>query len=158
MSLSLQDPVLARRRLFRSVPVQSQASMYQVAMTLLSWLMQFGGKPQLQVKEHGLLDDSETIIADAACSLIAWIQYKATATATFSKATNSATTSSDASSELRVWVAGAGNVVALLYPKGKAFSSGITCQGNTTAGGGTSSGADACTGVFLLADSGYALG
>lgn len=157
MALNLQDPSLARRRLFRSIPTQSQAANYNLAMTLLSWLMQNGGRPQLQVVEHDRLSDSEVVIMNAACSLIAWLQIKATATASYSKATDSATTSSDAASELRVKNAGAGNVSALLFPKGLAFANGITCQGNTTPSGGAASSTDGAAGVFLLAASGYAI-
>lgn len=158
MALSLQDPVFAKRRFLRAIPVQAQSSMYQVSMTLLSWLMQFGGKPDLQVVEHDLLSSTEVVIADAACSALAWIQRKATATATYSKATDSATTSSDADSEYRIKLAGVNNVVATVWPKGAAFASGITCQGNTAPSTGTGSGADGAVGVWLLAASGYALG
>ena len=150
MALSLQNITLAKRRLYHSPVMQDQAALYQLAMTLFSWLSQQGGNPDLQVVEHDALSDTDVVIADAPCHLVAWFQQKATATATFSKATDSATTGSDAASELRVWLSGANNIVGLIYPKGQPFANGITCQGTTTANGGTGSGADGATGVFLL--------
>lgn len=151
MALSLQDPVLAKRRLFHAPVLQDHASLFQVAMTLLSWLMQQGGRPDMQVVEHDALSDTDVVIAADPCNLIAWFLLKAaTATATFAKATDNATTGSDAASELRVWLSGASNVAALLYPKGQAFANGITMQGTTTANGGTGSATDGATGVVLL--------
>jgi hypothetical protein len=150
MALTLQDPVLAKRRLCHAPVIQDQASLYQLQMALFSWLMQQGGRPDMQVVEHDALSDTDVVIADVACNLLAWFLQKATATATFAKATDNSTTGSDAASELRVWLSGASNVAALLYPKGQPFANGITLQGTTTANGGTGSAADGATGVMLL--------
>ena len=150
MALDLKDPILAKRRLFHAPVLQDQASLFQLAMTLFSWLMQQGGKPNMQVVEHDALSSSEVVIADVPTTLIAWFLQKATATASFSKATDNATTASDAASELRVWLSGALNVAALIFPKGQAFANGITLQGTTTADGGTGSAANGATGVMLL--------
>jgi hypothetical protein len=150
MSLSLQDPILAKRRLFHAPVVSEQASLWQLSMAFFSWLMQQGGRPDMQVVEHDALSSTDVVIADAACNLLAWLMTKATATATFSKATDNATTGSDAASDLRVWLSGVDNVVGLFYPKGQPFANGITLQGTTTADGGTGSGDDGATGVVLL--------
>lgn len=150
MAIALQDPVLAWRRVTNAVQ-SFKPSTQLLLKAAKSWLVQQGSNPDLQFVPFGLLDDTETIVADAACKLYALVLKKAnTATATFSKATDSATTSSDASSELRIWQNVAKSEVVLFANTGIAFANGITMQGNTTAGGGTSSGANAASGFALI--------
>jgi hypothetical protein len=148
MALSTQNIVLAKRRALNNqagVTPGAQAAL----KALFQYLAQHKGNPDLQVKEFALLDDTERVIADVACRLYALVFYKATATATFSKATDSATTASDAASELRFWQNAIGYQV-VTWPDGLAFANGITMQGNTTANGGTSSGANAALGFAIL--------
>jgi hypothetical protein len=155
MALITQDPTLARRRFFRAVNTQEQAALYQLSMTLFSWLMTSGQKPALAVLEHDKLSDTDVVIVDAPATLILWNLYKETITPTFAKATDHASTASDAASALRVKLGGVNNVSSLCFPKGLRFLNGITCQGTTTAEGGTGSAADGASGVFLLAAAAY---
>ena len=146
MSLSLVTPVLAKQSFFKSAVITTAGAIQGLATALFSYLNQQGrmpaGGPLLQVVSDGPLTSTESVFADAACKILGIALYKPTATATYFKATDSATTSSDADSEIRQKVAGAGNQVLLAYPKGIAMASGVTCQGNTTPSGGTGSGAD----------------
>ena len=150
MAISTQDGILAWRRIINQCFVAKPFVRFTL-LALKQWLAQHGGNPDLQVVAFGLLDDTEKIIADAACKLYALVLYKqGAATATFSKATDSATTSSDASSELRFWSNAVGQQQVFTWPSGLSFANGITMQGNTTANGGTTSGANACTGFAVI--------
>lgn len=151
MALSTQDPVLAWRRVANAILSMSPAVQAQMA-ALKSWLTQQGGNPDLQFVPFDKLTSTETVIADAACKLYAICTSKATATATFTKATDSATTSSDTAAEVVMKEAGASSSNALIYPQGLAMANGITMQGNTTADGGTGSGADGASGFVLLGE------
>lgn len=150
MAISTQDSLLVWRKV--AGVGYSLKPYVQWALTQLKrWHSQFLGNPDLQLVQFSSLSDSETVIADAACKLYALVLQKAaTATATFSKLTNSATTSSDASSELRFWSNSASQQDVFTWPNGLAFATGITMQGNTTANGGTSSGTDACSGFCII--------
>lgn len=150
-ALSLQDPTLGRQRFFHAVAVQDRTALFGLSMQFWSWLIQQGGKPQVQVVEHDKLSSTDVVIAADPATLLAWLLYKETVTATFAKATDNATTGSDAASELRVWLSGVDNVAGLFYPRGIRFANGITCQGTTTADGGTGSGDDGASGVALIA-------
>lgn len=150
MSISVQDPVLAWRRV-RNAVQSFKPSTQLVLQAIKSWLVQQGGNPDLQFVPFASLSDSETVIADAAHKLYVLVLKKAnTATATFSKYTDNATTSSDASSDLRILQNVAKSEVVLFANTGIAMANGGTMQGNTTAGGGTSSGADASSGFALI--------
>jgi hypothetical protein len=146
MSLSLKTPTLAKQAFFRSAVITSGGAILGLANALFSFLNQQGampaGGPELQVTSDGPLTSTESVFADAPCKIFGIAIYKPTATATFFKATDSATTSSDADSEIRQKVAGAGNSMLLAYPKGMAMAAGVTCQGNTAASTGTGSGAN----------------
>jgi hypothetical protein len=150
MALSTQDPVLAWRRINNSW-LNLRPFISFTLLSLKRWLAQQGGNPNLQIVPFGLLSDAETVIADVACKLYGLVLVKqGAATATFSKCTDSATTSSDASSELRFWSNAVGQEDAFTWPAGLAFANGITMQGNTTANGGTTSGANACVGFAIV--------
>lgn len=152
MALSTQDALIALRR------VSNQVTGYKPHVRwILDQLrhqigtMTGGAIPDLQVVAFGLLSDAETVIADVACKLYGVVLVKqGAATATFSKLTDSATTSSDAASELRFWSNAVSQQQAFLYPEGLPFANGITMQGNTTANGGTTSGANACLGFCVI--------
>lgn len=154
MAISTQTPILAWRRIYTSV-----ANLLPYVTFTFDALKRFiaqqtpglPGGPDLQVVAFGILTDAETIIADAACKLYGLVLVKqGDATATFSKLTNSATASSDASSELRFWSAVVGDQQVFTWPAGLPFSAGITMQGNTSANGGTSSGANGCSGFAVI--------
>ena len=151
MTLSLTSFLAAKRGALNNQGSSLSPATNGTLRWLFSYLAQFNGSlaPELQVKPFARLSDSETIIADVACKLYCVTLVKATTTATFSKLTDSATTSSDAASELRFWSARIGDECHI-WPSGLAFANGITMQGNTTANGGTSSGADGCTGFCIV--------
>ncbi len=150
MALSTQSAVLAKRRAGNWVSGFGKPFTQGALKWFWSWISQFAGNPDLQIKEFAALSDVEVVIADVACKLYALILAKATATATYTKATDSATTSSDASSEIRIKQAGAATETVLFYPQGLPMASGITMQGNTTAGGGTGSAADGANGFAIV--------
>lgn len=148
MALSTQDPVLARRRFFHAFTLD--ASTYQMAIAFFSWLMQQGGRPDLQVKEITALSGTDQVIADAACKLYALILKKTTATASYSKGTDHATTcSTDGTQDFSLKMADV-NSHDMFWPKGRACAAGWTMQGNTTGTGNTTSGANGAAGVCLL--------
>jgi len=150
MAISVQDGVLAWRRISNSV-LNLAPFVSFIFTALKTWLAQHGGNPDLQIVPFASLSDSETVIADAACKLYGLVLVKqGAATATFSKLTDSASASSDASSELRFWSNAVGQEQAFVWPTGLNFANGITMQGNTTANGGTTSGADACLGFCVI--------
>lgn len=150
MAISTQAAVLAWQRIANSTR-NHRPFIWQQLQQLKTWLTQQGGNPNLQVVPFATLTDAETVIADAACKLYGLVLIKqGDATATFSKATDSATASSDASSELRFWSATAGDEQVFVWPAGLPFANGITMQGNTTANGGTSSGANGCAGFAII--------
>lgn len=105
--------------------------------------------PDLQIVPFDKLSDTEVVLANAACRLFALVLVKTTAVATFSKLTDNATTSSDASSEFRIWQDAIDQVV-WVNPLGTPFANGITAQGNTTASGGTGSGVDGASGFVII--------
>lgn len=151
MALSLQSAVLAKRRALNWVTAIGQKPFSQGAMKWFwSFQAQFLGSPDMQIVEFAALSSTEVVIADAACRLYGLVLYKATATATYTKATDSATTSSDADSEIRVKQAGAATEAVLIFPQGLAMANGITMQGNTTPSGGTGSAADGGNGFAIL--------
>lgn len=156
MAISTQDAQIALRRVFNGQMGTGVGLKPHVRWTIEALKRQLaqmtgGIIPDLQVVAFGLLSDSETIIADAACKLYGLVLVKAgAATATFSKLTDSATTSSDAASELRFWSNAVGQQQAFIWAEGLPFANGITMQGNTTANGGTTSGANACSGFCII--------
>jgi hypothetical protein len=105
--------------------------------------------PDLQVVPFDELSDSEVVIAGAACKLYALVLIKDTATATFSKLTDHATTSSDADADL-VISQNAADQLLLVYPSGRAFANGITAQGNTAASTGTGSASNGAKGFAII--------
>lgn len=148
MALSTQDIVLAKRRFFHAVNLD--AATRQLATALFSFLAQQGGKPDCQVVEFGPLSDTDVVIADTACQLLAIILHKTTATASFTKGTDHATTcSTDGTQDLSVKIADT-KYHAVLFPNGRACASGWTMLGNTTGTGSTGSSTDGAYGVVLL--------
>lgn len=148
MSISTQDIVRAKQRYFHSPNVS--APIYQFSIALFSWLSQQGGTPDLQVVEFGPLSSSEVVIADAACKIYAIVQKCPTATATYTKGTDNATTASDAASEYRQKIEGIDRSAAAFFPTGFPMANGFTMQGTTTADGGTGSSTNGASGVVLL--------
>lgn len=149
MSLSTQDFTLAWRRVGNYFPTL-KPTIVQALQELKSSMAGLPVLPDLQVVPFDHLSSSEVVIANVACKLYAIVLLKESATATFSKLTDSATTSSDADSEFRFWQNAAGDQYILADPTGIAFANGITAQGNTTASGGTGSSTDGATGFALI--------
>jgi hypothetical protein len=148
MAISTQDIVRAKRRFFNAPTLTAPNS--QLAVAFFSWLAQQGGTPDLQVVEFGPLSSSEVVIADAACKIYAIVQKCPTATATYTKGTDNATTASDAASEYRQKIEGINRSMAAFYPTGFPMANGFTMQGTTTADGGTGSSTNGASGVVLL--------
>ncbi len=147
MALATQNIVLAKQRALHF-------NVRPAVQGLIKWLFmyfgQMGANPDLQVVEFAALSSSEVVIADVPCRLYAVVLQKATATATYTKITDSATTSSDADSEYRIKQSAAGVETALIFPYGEAFANGITMQGNTAPSTGTGSGANGGNGYCLV--------
>jgi hypothetical protein len=98
MALTLEEAGLTKRRAF-NVDMSHESN--RKLKALFETLSQIRGNPKLQLVAFAELTDTETIVADVAAKLYALFLKKDTATATFSKVTDHATTSSDAASELR---------------------------------------------------------
>ena len=149
-AIATVDPVLAWRQIanmLHSFTPDSQAAM----KALKSYLVQHGGNPKLQVIAFDELSDTDVVIADASSKLFALVLKKDSTTATFTKATNHASASSDTAADIVVKTAHVGEVV-LTFPKGEPFATGITMQGNTTADGGTGSASNGCKGFAVIGD------
>lgn len=147
MALSLVEILKAKRRALNQTV---KPSIQGFIKWFFEYMSQFAGNPNLQIKEFAALSSTEVVIADAACKLYGLVLRKATATATYTKLTDSATTSSDADSEFRIKQAGVDQTMALMFPDGVPFASGITMQGNTAPSTGTGSAADGGNGFAIL--------
>lgn len=148
MSLSTQDLVLAKRRFFHAVNLDTATRL--LSMAFFSWIAQQGGKPDLQVVEFGPLSNTDVVIADAANKLYAIILHKLTTTASYTKGTDHATTcSTDGTQDFSLKLADT-NTHAVFFPKGRANANGWTMQGNTTGTGATGSSTNGAYGVVLL--------
>lgn len=149
MALAVQSSLLAKRR------VMSYANGLKPGVVgLLSWLFQyfsqFKGNPDLLfVPFDGI--GSNTVIAAEALKLYAIVLTKVTATASYFKGTNNATTAAtNGSQDLTLLLSGAGNSTALIFPDGLSLDTGLTIIANTTTTGNTSSGANAPSGFALI--------
>jgi hypothetical protein len=148
MAINPQDPVLAKRRYFNSV-AGSDASASILSKALWSWLMQQGGKPNLQVVEFDHLT-ADAVIANAACTLYAILLKKTTTTAATFKGSDHASVQA-ASTQIIAVTQTAVKVDDVFYPKGQACALGFTVSSDTTPDGTTdSSGSDGAAGVVLL--------
>lgn len=151
MAISLSSAILVKRRALAEI----RKPHVQLALkTLFSYLSQHAGNPQLQIVFFEGLSDSETVIADAACKIYAtYLKVPSTSVAaTYAKQTDHASASSDASSEFRFEIGGAGaKEEILIYHTGAPMGTGVTMQGNTTANGGTGSNAvDRASGFVII--------
>lgn len=153
MSLALQEYTLAKRR-FNQNAAQSSA-LKQMAVAFFIWLSGQKGHQDMQVVEFTNLTGTDTVIADAPCTLLAVLLKKATTTAAYFKGSDSATTASSTAAELMARQNAVG-VVGLFCPTGLAMANGFTIQSDTTASGNTGSSAgDGASGVVLLAAAGF---
>jgi hypothetical protein len=149
MSLSTQDPTLAKTRFFHAVGVQSQASQMQLGKSFFSWLMTTGGKPDLQVVEFDS-PTADVVIADAPCQIFAIILNKLTATAATFKGSDHASVQA-ASTQIIAVTENEITCDSVFYPKGNACALGFTISSDTTPDGTTDSAAgDGAAGVVLL--------
>lgn len=153
MAISTQSALLVKQKVF---PQIRKPNIQFALKALFSYLAQFKGNPDLQMVPFAALDDTETIIADAACKIYATYMKKGAAStaATYVKQTDHATTSSDASSEFRFEMAELGLIVqeeCVVYFNGAPMTVGVTMQGNTTPNGGTAAAAiDGVSGFVII--------
>lgn len=157
MSITTQAIVLARRRFFNAVAVQSRTPNQAMGVAFFEWLAQQGGKPDLQVVEFAALTSGNTVISDSPCRIYAILFHKGTVTASFFKGTDNATTASSngsqdishrlgsSSSSQRV-----DDVAALFYAYGFRCTAGFTVRADTTGTGSSGSGTDGPDGIVLL--------
>jgi hypothetical protein len=150
MAIATQDPVLAWRRL-ATLALSFSPSTQAALAALKSYLVQQGGNPKLQIVVFDELSDTDVVIADAACTLYGIVLHKDTTTKTYSKFTNNASTGSDATADMAIMSSVIGDH-AITFPKGEAWSTGITAQGTTTVNGGTGSGTNGCKGFAIIGD------
>jgi hypothetical protein len=139
MALSLESTVLTKQRCLAET---RKPSVQALLKAFFSHLAGHRGNPNLQVTFYSALAGTDVVAADAACKLYAWYIKKpaASATAAYVKASNHATTLTEATPELMVYLAGAEEIL-LAFPDGVAYSAGFTFGSNTTAGGSTGSAA-----------------
>lgn len=148
MALSLQASVLVKRRAFN---YYLKPGVTGLVKWLFEYFSQFKGNPDLQIVPFGALTSGDTVIANVACTLYAIVLTKATATKTFFKLTDNATTAStNGSQDITIPVSGAGNSIAQIYPDGMPMASGITITGDTTATGNSGSGANGVAGYLII--------
>jgi hypothetical protein len=138
MALSTQSAPLAKRRAGNYISAFGKSFSRLVFTTFWSWIAQMNGSPDLQVVEFGALDNTDVVVADAACSIYAIVIKKPTATAGNFKAGDSATTCpTDGSGVLGIKGNKAGEQV-LFFPQKLTMASGFTIRANTTATGSAS--------------------
>lgn len=151
MAISTQAGVKAWRRVFNWAGGQSDfpAVIALQLKAFKSFLSQQGGLPDLEFVPFAALSSTDVVIADAACKVYAIVTTKATATASWFKLTDHATTGSDTAPEIGTKHAYIGTQIQL-FPKGLAMANGVTLQGVTTADGGTGSSTDGMSGFVLI--------
>lgn len=117
--------------------------------TFFETMSQIKKNPNLVLIPFDELSSTEVVISDAAATLYAAYLQKDTATLTFSKITDHATTSSDTASDFLFPSAKVGDELHT-YVNGFALANGATMQGNTTADGGTGSASNGAKGFLIL--------
>jgi hypothetical protein len=148
MAFSGSDPINAKQRFFNAL--QACPQVYNLAMSLYSWLMQQGGRPDMQVVEldHGTA--TAQVICGAAATLRALVLRKTTTTAAFAKISDHATDFSSSAVTVLIKQAALGQMI-VAFPSGLAHATGITFESHTTCDGSTTSAAgDGASGVALI--------
>jgi uncharacterized protein YuzB (UPF0349 family) len=123
--------------------------------TFFETLGQLKGNPDLAIVEFDELSDTDVVIADAACKLYGLYLQKDSSTATFTKLTDDASTSSDTAADfvLKSPATGAAALPTdrfVAFPSGFALANGATMQGNTTADAGTGSASNGEKGFAII--------
>jgi hypothetical protein len=137
MALSTQVSVLAKRRASNWVSGFGRAFSKIVLDRFWSWQAQFLGNIDLQVVEFGALDNTDVVIANAACTLYAVVILKPTAVLSVWKGTNNASTgSTNGAQDFSISQNKIGEQV-FLCGAGHTLSSGLTIRASTTATGAT---------------------
>lgn len=151
MALSTQSSVLAKRRATNWITAIGGKPFTQGAMKWFwSFVSQFLGNPDMQIVEFSALG-ANVVLMDAACKLFAIVMDKATATLSYAKFTDNATTgSTDGTQNITIPVKGVASEAVLFYPQGFALASGLAAVGNTTPTGNTSSAANGANGFVVL--------
>lgn len=151
MALSTQVSVLAKRSANNWISGFGRAFSKIVMDRFWSWQSQFLGNIDLQVVKFGALDNTDVVIADAACTLYAVIIYKPTAVLSVWKGTNNATTcTTNGGQDFSVSQDKIGEQL-LLCGNGYSNSAGFTIRCNTTATGATSpNAADKPSGLCII--------
>ena len=148
MAFSGSDPVLSKQRFFNGL--QGFPQVYNLAMSLFSWLNQQGGKPDLQVIELTAGTATAQVICGAAATLRALVFKKTTTTAAFAKISDHATDFSASAVTVLLKQATIGQIL-VAYPLGLAHATGITFESHTTCDGSTTSAAgDGASGIALI--------
>ncbi len=148
MAFTASDPVLAKQRFFNALKGAPQV--YNLAMSLYSWLMQQGARPDMQVVELAAGTATAQVICGAAATLRALVLIKATTTAAFAKISDHATDFSSSAVTVLIKQAALGQMI-VAFPTGLAHGTGITFESHTTCDGSTTSGAgDGASGVALI--------
>lgn len=152
MAISLSNAVLVKQR---ALAETRKPNVQGALKWFFSYIAQhLNPQAQFQIVFFSALGSTDVVIADAACKLYAvFMRVPSTSDAvTFVKATDHASTASDAASEFRFAFGGTGVAEEIvIYHRGKAMANGITMQGTTTADGGTGSdAADGCSGFVIL--------
>lgn len=150
MSLSTQNAPLAKRRAANWISAFGGPFSQGALKWFWSYIAQFKGSPAMQVVEFEALSNTDQVLANAACTLYLIVLRKTTATATWSKFTDNATTgATNGSQEISIKGATIGETV-LVYPQPLAMANGLTARGNTTATGNTTSGANGASGFVVI--------
>lgn len=148
MSLSLQEPLLAKRRAFNFPFTKSSTQL--LLQALFSYLSQFKGNQNLQVVEFDHLTGSDTVIADAACTIYGILLKKTTTTAAYFKGSDHASASSSTAPEIELRQNTAKEDF-LMFPDGLPMANGLTISSDTTSDGITGSSAgDGAKGMVIL--------
>lgn len=149
MAISPQDFTQAWRRVGNAMP-GLKASIQMILTDVKSWFAQNTTLPDLQVVAFTALTSTDQVIANAACKLYVIVMIKLTATATFTKGTDHATTcSTDGTQGFSVKLAAIGQSI-IVWPHGEPMAAGFTMQGSTTGTGSTGSGANGASGFVIL--------
>jgi hypothetical protein len=146
MAIAVENPLLVKRRAFTTD--MSHASNRKLK-TFFETHAQVANNINLLLVPFAELTSTETVIAAEAAKLYALFLKKDTATLTFSKITDHATTSSDTAAEFVFSVARIGDEF-FSWPAGYALANGLTMQGNTTADGGTGSASNGAQGWAII--------
>lgn len=148
MSLSLQDILYAKRNALNNSPFKYKTK--GALKALFSYLVQYGGQPQLQVVVFDKLG-ANVVLANVACKLYGIFLQKGTVTTSYAKFTDNATTgATDGTGGTMIVTKGITKEMFLVYPDGLSFANGIAAVANTAPTGSSSSSTDGPSGMAII--------